>query len=218
MVGLMSGRSVLVLGVDLQIAPIISSLLVSVVLLIGAIVVRRGLQTRPGRLQISLEMVYGYLTSTIRESLPEIAWGATPVILTLFFYILLANLVGLLPYIESPTATISSTVGLALIVFSMMIYYGVKTKGVRGYLKSFLRPHFLFLPINIVETLTKPVTLAFRLFGNIFAGELLIVILVLLVPVVVPTAFSLFHIFIGLVQAYLFFMLAIAYVAVACEE
>ncbi|NLU41862.1 MAG: F0F1 ATP synthase subunit A [Firmicutes bacterium] len=139
-------------------------------------------------------------------------------VITLFLFILFSNLIGVIPWFESPTADVNVPIGLALVVLAMMVYYGIKSKGFVGYLKSFIRPNVLFLPINLIETFTKPITLAFRLFGNIFAGELLVVILVRLIPIGVPTAFSLFHIFIGVIQAYLFFMLSLAYIAVAYEE
>ena len=83
---------------------------------------------------------------------------------------------------------------------------------------SFFKPNPLFLPLNLIELITRPLTLAFRLFGNIFAGEVLLVILYLLVPVVIPTVWSAFSVFIGVIQAYLFLMLGIAYISSSIEE
>ena len=211
-------QKLVVLGVSLHRGVVIGSLLVTLVLVLLALVATRNMKEKPSGIQSAVEFGYEYLIGVIESSVPEGARGCAPVIITLFLFILFSNLIGVVPWIDSPTADLNVPVGLAMVVFGMMIYYGIKSKGFIGYFKSFIKPNVLFLPINLIETFTKPITLAFRLFGNIFAGELLILILVNLIPIGVPTAFSLFHVFIGVIQAYLFFMLSLAYIAVAYEE
>jgi F-type H+-transporting ATPase subunit a len=211
-------QQLVVFGMSLHRGVVVSSLAITAALVLLALLVTRNMKERPSGVQSAMEYAYEYLVGVIESSVPEGARGCAPVVITLFLFILFSNLIGVIPWFESPTADVNVPVGLALVVFAMMIYYGVKSKGFLGYLKSFIRPNVLFLPINLIETFTKPITLAFRLFGNIFAGELLILILVKLIPIGVPTAFSLFHIFIGVIQAYLFFMLSLAYIAVAYEE
>ncbi len=191
-----------------------SMLILGAVAVIGA----RRIKEKPSGFQNLIEFGVETLQGMIRENLPEIAWGSFPVIAGIFLFILVMNLLGLIPIFKSPTGDINVTIAMALVVFGLMIYYGIKSKGFVGYIKSFFKPYFIFFPLNIIETLTKPLTLALRLFGNIFAGELLIVILARLVPIGVPVVMELFHGFIGVIQAYLFVMLAIAYIAVACEE
>jgi len=211
-------QELVIFGVSLNRGVVVSSLVITAVLVLLALLVTRNLRERPSGVQSLVEYAYEYLVGVIESSVPEGARGCAPVVITLFLFILFSNLIGVIPWFESPTADVNVPIGLALVVLAMMVYYGIKSKGLVGYLKSFIRPNVLFLPINLIETFTKPITLAFRLFGNIFAGELLIVILVRLIPIGVPTAFSLFHIFIGVIQAYLFFMLSLAYIAVAYEE
>lgn len=211
-------QELVIFGVSLNRGVVVSSIVITAVLVLLALLVTRNLRERPSGVQSLVEYAYEYLVGVIESSVPEGARGCAPVVITLFLFILFSNLIGVIPWFESPTADVNVPIGLALVVLAMMVYYGIKSKGLVGYLKSFIRPNVLFLPINLIETFTKPITLAFRLFGNIFAGELLIVILVRLIPIGVPTAFSLFHIFIGVIQAYLFFMLSLAYIAVAYEE
>jgi len=213
-----SVEKIVVLGVSLHKDVVISSLVVSAVLIVLSILATRNLKEKPSGLQNAVEYFYETMVGIVESSVPEGARGCAPVAITLFVFILLCNLIGVVPWLKSPTGNVNVTFGLASVVFGMMIYYGIKAKGLKGYLKSFVRPNVLFLPINLIETFTKPITLAFRLFGNIFAGELLVLILVKLIPIGVPTAFSLFHVFIGAIQAYLFFMLTLAYVASAYEE
>lgn len=213
-----SVEQIVVFGVSLHRGVVISSLIVSAVLIAVSVLATRNLRERPSGLQSAVEYLYETMVSIVKRSVPEGARGCAPMAVTLFVFILLSNLIGAIPWFESPTGDMNVTVGLATVVFGMMVYYGIKSKGPLGYLKSFIRPNMLFLPINLIETFTKPITLAFRLFGNIFAGELLVLILVQLIPIGVPTVFSLFHVFIGVIQAYLFFMLTLAYVAVAYEE
>ena len=211
-------QELVIFGVSLNRGVVVSSLVITAVLVLLALLVTRNLRERPSGVQSLVEYAYEYLVGVVESSVPEGARGCAPVVITLFLFILFSNLIGVIPWFESPTADVNVPIGLALVVLAMMVYYGIKSKGFVGYLKSFIRPNVLFLPINLIETFTKPITLAFRLFGNIFAGELLVVILVRLIPIGVPTAFSLFHIFIGVIQAYLFFMLSLAYIAVAYEE
>ncbi len=149
--------------------------------------------------------------------------SAFPYLATLFLFILFSNLLGvipglLVPELKSPTGDLNVTFGLALVVFLLSQGYAIRARGLPAYLLSFFRPNPLFLPLNLVEIVTRPLTLAFRLFGNIFAGEVLLLILYFLVPVVIPSLWAAFSVFIGVIQAYLFVMLAIAYISSAVEE
>lgn len=213
-----TAERLIIFGVSLNKGVVVGSLVISAVLIAFSLLATRRFSDRPRGVQSAVESFYETMVGIVESTVPEGARGCAPVVITLFVFILLSNLIGTIPWFESPTADVNAPIGLALVVFDMMIYYGIKSKGFLGYLKSFIRPNVLFLPINLIETFTKPITLAFRLFGNIFAGELLVLILVKLIPIGVPTAFSLFHVFIGAIQAYLFFMLSLAYITVAYEE
>ena len=141
-----------------------------------------------------------------------------PLIITLFLFLLVSNWLGLVPKLTSPTNDLNTTLGLALMIVGMVHILGMVNKGIFTYLKHFIEPHFLFLPINIVEEIAKPVTLSFRLFGNILAGEIMLVILGTLVPYFVPTLWLAFSIMVGLIQAFIFTILSIAYLSNAVTD
>jgi F-type H+-transporting ATPase subunit a len=122
------------------------------------------------------------------------------------------------PGFTSPTNDINTTLALALVVIAFVHCLGVKNQGLLSYLKHFFKPSILMFPINVVEELAKPVTLSFRLFGNIMAGEILIIILGMLVPYFVPTLWLVFSVFVGIIQALIFTMLSMSYLSSVLEE
>jgi len=171
-------------------------------------------------LQGALEALYKFLKNMVAENMPPAAQSSFNFIATMFIFILFSNMVGLLPIegFKSPTADVNVTIGLALLVLGATIYYGCKVRGAKEYLLSFFQPNVVFFPVHLIDLLVKPISLAFRLFGNIFAGEVLLMILYYLVPVAVPTVWIAVSIFIGVIQAYLFAMLSIAYISSATNH
>ena len=164
-----------------------------------------------------------------------------PILFSFFFYILLQNWFGLLPGIGSiliritegheqilvplfrgNNADLNTTLGLALISVSLIQYYSIKYMGIKGYLKKFLNftnPIMFFLGIlEIISEISKVVSFAFRLFGNIFAGEVLLTIIAFLVPVLASFPFILLEIFVGLIQALVFAMLTTVFISNAIAE
>ena len=119
--------------------------------------------------------------------------------------------------IASPTNDLNTTAGLALVSVISYFYYGIKKKGI-GYFKHYFTPHPLFFPFNILEDFTRPLSLAFRLFGNIIGGEILIGILLLLVPWFVPLPIFAFEVFVGFIQAFVFAILTASYIGAAVAE
>jgi F-type H+-transporting ATPase subunit a len=115
------------------------------------------------------------------------------------------------PGLTSPTNDLNTTLGLALMIVLLVHQQGISNKGVGKHLKHFIQPNIFFLPINIVEEIAKPVTLSFRLFGNIMAGEILLIILGILVPYFVPTLWLAFSVVVGIIQAFIFTMLTMSY-------
>ena len=145
---------------------------------------------------------------------PKGRWLA-PMIITLFLFLLVSNWIGLVPKMASPTNDLNTTLGLALFVVVLVHGLGLYIGGTK-YIKHFFQPTPVFVILNIIEEVAKPITLAFRLFGNILAGEILIIILLKLVPIWMPVPSVLwlaFSIFIGMVQAVIFTMLSIAYLS-----
>jgi F-type H+-transporting ATPase subunit a len=202
---------------------IILSWLVMGILVLGSWLITRNLEKMPRTGQNIVETLVEFLQKLLEDNMSPEGQSAFPYLATLFLFILFSNLLGvipglLVPELKSPTGDLNVTFGLALVVFLLSQGYAIRARGLPAYLLSFFRPNPLFLPLNLVEIVTRPLTLAFRLFGNIFAGEVLLLILYFLVPVVIPSLWAAFSVFIGVIQAYLFVMLAIAYISSAVEE
>jgi F-type H+-transporting ATPase subunit a len=177
---------------------------------------------RPNSLQTAFEMVYDFISGLVEEQItdPVKAMTFLGIPLTFFIFILFSNLLGLIPTLTSPTADLNTTVGFALCTFLLFEFMGIYYKGGKHF-KHYLEPFVFFLPINIIEDLSKPITLSFRLYGNIFAGEvLLFVILGLMPPIlnfcggfIIPVVWLAYSIFVGCIQAYVFTILSTVYVS-----
>ncbi len=213
------GHIVLRIGVfSCHLDTIVMTWIVMAVLVAVAILATRRLREVPSGLQNMVEFGVDALWRLVADNVPYKAQGCAPVIATLFLFILASNLIGVVPGMKSPTADINVTLALAAVVVGLTVYAGASANGIRGYLFSFIRPNPLFLPLNVIEICTRAITLALRLFGNIFAGDVLVIILGKLVAYAVPTVGQAFHVFVGVLQAYLFVMLSIAYISVAAGE
>ena len=190
-------------------------------LAVVALIVRSRLSARrPGALQIGAEALVTWLDNEIRNIIGGRPERYFPLIATLFIFVLTLNLVSNLPVVESPTGDPATTTALAIIVFLSVPFYGIATKGVGRYLMTYLKPTPFMLPLNIIGELSRTLSLAVRLFGNIMSGGLIVGVLISIVPLVVP----LFMMFLGLitsvVQAYIFPVLAMVYIggAVRLEQ
>ncbi|MDH5552136.1 MAG: F0F1 ATP synthase subunit A [Nitrosomonas sp.] len=178
----------------------------------------RNLSLNPGRLQTMLEGIVTAMQDSIDTIIPGHAQQLLPFIATLWIYIVIANLVGLIPQLHSPTGNLSVTVGLALLVFLSVHWFGIRNDGIRGYLKHYLSPTPLLLPFHIISEITRTIALAVRLFGNIMSLELVALLVLLVAGLLVPIPLLMLHIVESLVQAYIFGMLALIYVAGAMQS
>jgi F-type H+-transporting ATPase subunit a len=144
-----------------------------------------------------------------------------PLIATLGLFILTANLLGLVPGLESPTANLNTTVSLALVVFAATHVFGIRAHGMT-YLKQFIGPVWwlapLMIPIEIISHLSRPLSLSVRLFGNIEGGHIVVAVLFFLVPFLVPLPILVLKIFIALIQTLVFMLLSMMYIAGALED
>ena len=191
----------------------------AIVLLI-AFLATRSLKLVPSGWQNVVEMVVTALAEQSDTMLGKRGQFLSPFIVTLFLFLLVSNWVGLVPTMASPTNDLNTTLGLALLVICMVHVLGVYMKG-GHYIAHFFQPTPVFVIINAIEEVAKPITLAFRLFGNILAGEILIIVLLKLMPIWMPVPSVLwlaFSIFIGGVQAVIFTMLSMAYLANEVKE
>jgi len=172
----------------------------------------RRLKIKNGRWQAVLEILITAIEQQISECIRGDARRYLPFIATLFIFLAVANLSGALPGIKAPTASLPTDAALALLVFGATQYYGIKSRGFRGYLQSFLKPTPLMLPLNFAAQVTRSFSLMVRLFGNIMSGELVIGIILSLAGLLVPIPLMLLEVLIGLLQAYIFSILATVFI------
>jgi F-type H+-transporting ATPase subunit a len=137
---------------------------------------------------------------------------------TLFLFVAAANLFTIVPGYEPPTGSLSTTAALALCVFAAVPIFGVAELGWRNYLKSYLQPTVIMLPFNIISELSRTLALAVRLFGNMMSGTMILGILLAITPFIFPVAMSAIGLLTGMVQAYIFAILATVYIAAATDS
>jgi len=219
------------LGMTFNIDTIISTLVAGAVVLLMGFAVRRVVTRKtedhvPTKLQLIWEAVVGQVNKQVEENLGRIHPFVAPLAISLFFFILICNWLELLPtelnhdlhLLPAPTADTNLTYALAAVTMVSVWVYGIRQKGARGYFKHFLEPFPVLLPLNILEELVKPITLALRLFGNIFAGGIMLA-LIGLIPIAalwIPNLlWKSFDAAIGVIQAFIFALLAVLYFAMA---
>lgn len=200
-------------GLTFHLDTLIMTWLTMAIIILLAVGATRNLKMKPKGWQNFLEMVVDALLEQIDANMGPRGRKLAPLVITLFLFLVVGNELGLIPGFTSPTSDLNTTLGLALMIVVMVHILGMVNKGPVRYFKHFFEPYVPFVIINIIEELAKPITLSFRLFGNILAGEILLLILGMLVPYVVPTAWLAFSVFVGVVQAFIFTMLSISYLS-----
>ncbi len=199
---------------------IVTTWALMLLMIVGSRLITRKLKSdiTISRWQCILEMVVTGMKSQIKEvglNNPEKFIGF---IGTLFLFIVLANLCIILPFYEPPTGSLSTTVALAFCVFLAVPFFGISEGGLLGYLKSYLQPTFIMLPFNIISEVSRTLALAVRLFGNIMSGGMIISILLTIVPFIFPVVMTILGLIVGIVQAYIFGILATVYIAAATQD
>lgn len=200
--------------------PVTDTLLVgwlSVIIIIAAAkYLTSDLSIRPNGKQNAAEWIVEMIYKQIEPMLPGEGWRFLPFIATIFIYIGVGNLIGVVPGLANPTGDLNTTLGLALVVFLVVQYEGMREYGVWGYIKGFAEPVIFLLPINIIGELAKPISHSFRLFGNIVGGGIIITLIYQAAPALIPVPLhAWFGVFVGAIQALIFGMVAIAYISVA---
>ena len=190
---------------------------VMLVLVVGSKLVTRNLSTdsKRSRWQNLLEMIVTSIETQIEEvglPHPEKYLGFLG---TLLLFLATANLFTVIPGYQPPTGSLSTTAALALCVFVAVPFFGIKEQGLRGYLKSYAEPTFIMLPFNIISEVSRTLALAVRLFGNMMSGVMIIAILLTITPFVFPIVMTTLGLLTGMVQAYIFSILAAVYIAAA---
>lgn len=198
-------------------AHLIMAFIVTVILVIFFKLTVRNLALFPKKMQTLLETLYLFLRNHVDDMIGTEGRKFIPALGTLGLFIALANLLGLLPEMSSPTANMNVPAGCAIFIFLYYHAQGVKKHGFIGYLKTFTGPAWwlawLFAPIEIISHFSRPLSLTVRLFCNIFGEDLVIIIVVGLVPFIAPLPMMAMAIFTSLLQAYIFIMLSTVYLA-----
>jgi F-type H+-transporting ATPase subunit a len=187
-------------------------------LMLGGLVATRSLTTSPSRGQMLLEVIVEALENQIRDTMRVAPAPYLPLIGMLFVFILTANWSSLVPGIDPPTAHLETDAALALIVFCAVIYYGIRSRGIGGYLKTFAEPSIVMIPLNVIETFTRTFSLIVRLFGNVMSGVFIIGIILSLAGLLVPIPLMALDLLTGAVQAYIFTILAMVFIGGAASE
>lgn len=187
-------------------------------LALGSWLATRSLTLSPSRTQTALELVVGAIEDQIRATVRVAPEPYVPMIGTLFLFILTANWSSLIPGVEPPTAHFETDVALGLIVFLAIIYFGIRARGLRGYLKTFAEPSIVMIPLNVVETFTRTFSLIVRLFGNIMSAVFIIGIILSLAGLLVPIPLMALDLLVGAIQAYIFAVLAIVFIGSGVSE
>jgi F-type H+-transporting ATPase subunit a len=195
--------------------PVVTTWAIMLALALGSWLVTRRLDRAPSRRQAVLEIIVTSLAGQIEEVIRKDARPLLPLLGTLFIFLVSANLSGVLPGTEAPTATLETPAALALIVFFSVHYFGVRSRGTAAYLTSFAKPKLVMLPLNLLSEVTRTFSLMVRLFGNVMSGEFVIALVVALAGLFVPIPLMALEILIGLVQAYIFTVLATVFIGSA---
>ncbi|EAZ88414.1 F0F1 ATP synthase subunit A [Crocosphaera chwakensis] len=196
-------------------ATIVFTWLVMLILVLGSWLITRTLSIEPplSRWQVALEIIIEQISQQIRDASQQKADQFLPFIGTLFLFITMANLLTIFPVYQSPAGSLSTTAALALCVFVAVPIYGIKNVGVTNYLRHYIQPTPVMLPFNLISEISRTVSLAIRLFGNIMSTSLLVAILISIVPLFFPAVMTLFGLLVGVIQAYVFTILAMVYIA-----
>jgi F-type H+-transporting ATPase subunit a len=168
-----------------------------------------------GRMQVALEILVETITKQLAEIVGDRTKSFVPLLGTMFIFLACANLAAVVPDVKPPTGHIETPAALAAVVFFSVHYFGIRGQGFVKYAKHYAQPSVLLLPLNLLSEITRTFSLMIRLFGNMMSHEFVLAIVVFLSGLLVPIPFMLLGIMIGLIQAYIFTVLATVYIAAA---
>jgi len=197
-------------------ATIISTWAVMALMVLGSKLVTRGLttETRFSRWQNLMEVLVTGMREQIREISGQDPREYLPFVGTLFLFVAVCNLLSIVPGYEAPTGSLSTTAALAVCVFVAVPLYGIAHRGL-SYFAQYIKPSVFMLPFNIMGELSRTLALAVRLFGNVMSGTMIVGILLAVTPLIFPIVMQALGLLTGLIQAYIFAILAMVYIAAA---
>ncbi len=197
---------------------VVATWAIMALLTLGGFLVTRQLSVVPSRTQAAFEPVVDMVDGQIRDTMQAEPTPYRAFIGTLFAFIFVANWSSLVPGVQPPTAHLETDAALALLVFLAVIWFGVRAGGVRGYLATFASPSVLMIPLNFIESITRTFSLLVRLFGNVMSGVFVVGIVLSLAGLLVPIPLMALDLLTGAVQAYIFAILAMVFIAGAIGE
>ena len=198
--------------------PVLGTWAIMAVLTLGAAAATRRLTLSPSRFQSVCELIVETIDGQIRDTMEAEPAPYRAFIGTLFVFIFVANWSSLIPGVTPPTAHIETDAALALLVFVAIVWFGIRAGGVRGYLATFASPSLFMVPLNVLETITRTFSLLVRLFGNVMSGVFVVGIVLSLAGLLVPIPLMALDLLTGAVQAYIFSILAMVFIAGAIAE
>ena len=214
-------------GISFNLDTIITMWLCMGFLIIVAFCSTRKISLVPSKAQLVMEKIVGAFLNLSEPMMGKEAKKHIPLLVSLFLFILIGNLCGQIPWrlyelkageLASPTNDLNMTAAMAIIVLIYYLYQGVKKKGVKYFLHSFSIPDIITALVDLLEMAVRPFTLALRLYANIFAGEILITSFIGLVAIIVPLPAMLFEVFVAFIQALVFTLLSMSYIALSIQE
>lgn len=195
--------------------PVVTTWFIMLALVVTCRLVTHRLRMQPDGRQALLEALVVGIAQQIESIIHKDPRPYVPMLGTLFIYLVAANLCGVLPGVEPPTGKLETPLALALIVFFSVHFFGVRARGVRGYLATFAKPKLIMLPLNILSEVTRTFSLMVRLFGNVMSGEFVIGLVIALAGLFVPIPLMVLELLVGIVQAYIFTVLATVFIGAA---
>ncbi len=196
---------------------IVTTWVLMLVMSVGALLITRSIKS--GRSISRWQSFLEIIVTTIQQQIGQVGLKHperyVAFIGTLFLFIAVSNLCTIFPGYEPPSGSLSTTSALAITVFFAVSFFGIQEQGLGRYLKSYLEPTFIMLPFNIISEFSRTFALAIRLFGNIMSGTMIVGILVMIAPLIFPILIDLLGLLTGIVQAYIFSILATVYIAAA---
>jgi F-type H+-transporting ATPase subunit a len=233
-VGTIITKQLVLPGTDLVVSfnpvTIQMTLIVIAVILLFAWASTRKASFYPQKSQVFAEVLVSWFDNVVKESLGQNSRWYLTLIMTIFLFVLISNWLAIIPHLKSPTRDLNTCLGLGLLVFFISHINAIRKKGLKKYLLNYFRPFWFLFPSNVISEFSKVLSHSFRLYGNIFAGGIIIsVIPIILVQLfkffgiplgilAMPLINAFFVLFIGAIQAFVFSMLALAYITVLQEE
>jgi len=198
---------------------VVNTWIIMAFLIVISLLVRRRIERTPGVAQRLAEIYVSAMDSLTRETLETTSRAYFPLVATMFIFLLLCNWWGIIPGFDEPTKDLNTPLGLGIMGFFLTHTAAIREKGLVKYLKEYTHPFFIMAPLNVVGEIAKVISISFRLFGNIMGGAIIITVVSSMVYSLFlpPFLYAFFGMFVGTVQAFVFTMLTITYIAVATK-